>query len=190
MATFLILAPFGAFTGLMMIASAATSLFGAAALALGIVVWGVARGQSVKMLTAGSALLFAGIGAYVTWIDGSWSHAALHLMVDLGVLAIALLSILIRSPFTLQYAREHVDAETMKLPGFLTANYVITWAWTCAFVLMLLADMLVLFVPGSPLWIGFATAFAARNAALYFTRWYPQYRRAKYAAAQIPALKS
>jgi hypothetical protein len=57
MATFLILAPFGAFAGLMLIASGATSLFAAAALSLGIVVWDVARGGSVKMLAAGHRLL-------------------------------------------------------------------------------------------------------------------------------------
>ena len=190
MATFLILAPFGAFALLMLIVSSATSLFAAAALALAIAVWDVVRGGSVKMLAAGSVLLFTGIGCYVSLIDGNWSRSALHLAVDLGVLAIALLSLAIRSPFTLQYAREQVDAETMKLPGFLAANYVITWAWTFAFVLMLLADMLVIFVPGLPLWIGFAIAFAARNAALYFTRWYPQYRRAKHAAEQAAPLKS
>jgi hypothetical protein len=190
MATFLILAPFGSFALLMLVASATTSLFVAAALSLGIVVWDVARGGSVKMLAAGTTLLFAAIGCYVTLIDGNWSRTTLHLAVDLGVLAIALLSLAIRSPFTLQYAREQVDAETTKLPGFLAANYVITWAWTFAFVLMLLADMLVIFVPGLPLWIGFAIAFAARNAALYFTRWYPQYRRAKHAAEQTASLKS
>lgn len=190
MATFLILAPFGTFAMLMLVSSSAISLFAAAALALAIVIWDVARGGSVKMLAAGTALLFAAIGCYVTLIDGNWSRSALHLVVDLGVLAIALLSLAIRAPFTLQYAREQVDAETMKLPGFLAANYVITWAWTFAFVLMLLADMLVIFVPGLPLWIGFAIAFAARNAALYFTRWYPQYRRAKYAASPTTPLKS
>ena len=42
----------------------------------------------------------------------------MQLAVDAGVLVIALLSIVIRYPFTLQYAREAVDAETAKLPGF------------------------------------------------------------------------
>ena len=43
------------------------------------------------------------------------------------------LSIAIRFPFTLQYAREVVDAETAVLPGFIKANYIITWAWAAAF---------------------------------------------------------
>jgi hypothetical protein len=32
------------------------------------------------------------------------------------------------------------------------------------------------------LWFGIAIAFAARNSALYFTKWYPDYRRMKLPA--------
>lgn len=183
MAAFLIIAPFGAFAMLSLVASAAVSLFVAAALALAAMIWDVARGGSVKMLAAGTFSLFGAIGCYVTLIDGRWSATALHLAIDLGVLMIALVSLAIRLPFTLQYAREQVDAETMRMPGFLRANYIITLAWTLAFLLMLLADLLMMAIPGLPLWIGFAIAFATRNAALYFTKWYPQYRRAKYGTA-------
>ena len=34
---------------------------------------------------------------------------------------------------------------------------------------------------------GLAIAFAARNTALYFTKWYPQYQRAKFAAPAASA---
>jgi hypothetical protein len=74
-----------------------------------------------------------------------------------------------------------VDAETAQLPGFMPANYIITWAWTGAFLLMMIANVLMIYVPGVPLWSGLLIAFAARNSAAYFTRWYPQHRRAKYA---------
>jgi hypothetical protein len=103
------------------------------------------------------------------------------LIVDGGMLAIALASLSVRRPFTLQYARQMVDAETAELPEFLNANYVITWAWSLAFALMMMANMLLIYIPGLPLWSGLAIAFAARNSALYFTKWYPEYRRAKFA---------
>lgn len=180
MALFLILAPVGAFALLMLVASSAVSLFTAAGLTLGIVAYDVIRGGSIKLLSAGSALLFTALGCYITLVDGNWSSTAVRLAVDGGVLAIALLSLAIRLPFTLQYARETVDAEIIKLPGFLTANYILTGVWTAAFVLMLIADMLMIYLPGLPIWVGFAIAFAARNTAVYFTKWYPQYRRAKY----------
>ena len=68
----------------------------------------------------------------------------------------------------------------LKLPGFLRANYIITWAWTGAFLLMMIGNVLMIYVPSLPLWSGLLIAFAARNSAVYFTKWYPEYRRAKY----------
>ncbi len=70
-------------------------------------------------------------------------------------------------------------------PGFLTANYVISWAWALAFLLMVTANALLIYLPGLPLWTGLAIAFAARNTAIYFTRWYPEYRKAKFAAPAV-----
>jgi hypothetical protein len=67
------------------------------------------------------------------------------------------------------------------------SNYIITWAWTAAFLLMMMANVLMIYVPGLPLWSGLAIAFAARNTAVYFSKWYPQYRRAKYAAPPVSA---
>jgi hypothetical protein len=179
MAMFLIVAPFGAFAMAMLVAPAAISLFAAAAVAFAVVIFDMMRGGSVKILSAGSGILFTALGCYLTLVDGNWSSIAVRLAVDGGVLAIALLSLAFRLPFTLQYARESVDAETMKLPGFMRANYIITLAWTAAFVLMLVADMLMIYLPGLPLWVGFIVAFAARNCAVFFTKWYPRHRRAK-----------
>ena len=39
-----------------------------------------------------------------------------------------------------------------------------------------------------PFWGGLMVAFAARNGAIYFTNWYPQYLRAKYGAPPTGAL--
>lgn len=182
MMIFLILAPYGAFAFLMLVTSAAASLFVSAAICLGVVALDVFKGRSIKMLGAGSAILFAALGCYVTLVDTGMSSTEVKLAVDVGVLAISLGSLLIRRPFTLQYAREVADAETARLPGFLQANVVITWAWTACFVLMVLANVLLIYLPGLPLWTGIAIAFAARNTAIYFTKWYPEYRRTKFAA--------
>ena len=188
MAIFLILAPYGAFAALMLVTSATVSLFAPAAICLIVIAYDILRGRSIKMLGAGSVILFAGLGAYITMIDSSWSSSAVKLTVDAGVLAISLVSLVVHQPFTLQYAREMVDAETAQLPGFMRANYIITWAWTGAFLLMMIANGLMIYVPGLPLWSGIVIAFAARNSAVYFTRWYPKYRKAKHAAPPANAL--
>ena len=110
------------------------------------------RGRQLKMLGAGSVVLFLGLGAYLTLVDAGLSASAIKLTVDTGVLAIALVSLAIRHPFTLQYAREVVDAETAVLPGFIKANYIITWAWTACMLLMMIGNILMIYLPGLPLW--------------------------------------
>jgi hypothetical protein len=188
MMIFLILVPFATFTALMLLTSATVSLFAGATVAAATIAYDLTRGGSLKMLAAGSLVLFSALGCYIAFVDSSWSSPAVRLAVDSGVLAIALTSIAIRFPFTLQYAREVVDAETMQLPGFMRANYIITWAWTAAFLLMLVANILMIYQPSLPLWVGVAIAFAARNSAAYFTKWYPKHRRAKYGTPPDHAL--
>jgi|SRR5450631_556138 hypothetical protein len=180
MTIFLILAPYGAFSLLMLVTSATASLFAAAAICLAVIALDAFRGRSIKILGAGSAILFAALGCYLTLADPGLSNSAVKLTVDAGVLAISLMSMAIRQPFTRQYALEVVDAETAKLPGFMKANYIITAAWAGAFLLMMIANVLMIYVPGLPLWSGLVIAFAARNSAAYFTKWYPQYRRTKF----------
>jgi len=182
MTIFLILAPYGAFAALMLVTSAAVSLFAAAAICLMVMAYDAFRGRSIKMLGAGSAIVFAALGAYVALLDNSLSSSAIKLTVDAGMFAVSLMSLAIRQPFTLQYAREVVDAETAQLPGFIRANYIITWAWSGAFLLMMIANVLMIYLPGLPLWSGLLIAFAARQSALYFTKWYPEYVKAKYGA--------
>ena len=188
MTIFLILAPYAVYAALMLVTSAAVSLFAAAAICLMVTAFDVGRGRSIKILGAGSVIVFVMIGVYVSLIDPALNAAAVKFAVDTGIFLISLLSIVFRRPFTLQYARESVDCETAQLPEFIRANYIITWAWTGAVLLMMLANVAMIYVPGLPLWSGLLIAFAARNSAVYFTRWYPQYRKAKYPAMPANAL--
>jgi hypothetical protein len=184
MTIFLILAPYGAFAILMVLTSAATSLFVSAAICLAVIAYDAIGGRSLKVLGAGSAVLFIALGGYITLIDSSLSSAQVKLTIDAGMLAISLGSLIMRRPFTLQYAREAVDAETTRRPGFVKANYVISSAWALAFMLMVMANVLLIYIPGLPLWTGIAIAFAARNSALVFTKWYPDYKRDQAAGAR------
>src|SRR3954471_15751514 len=182
MAIFLILAPYGALTFLMLMTSATISVFAASAICLATVAIDIARGRSVKILAAGSAILFAAIGLTLALLDPKLGTLGVKLSVDIGIFVISLGSMLVRRPFTLQYAIESVPAETAAMPGFLTANYIVTGAWTAATLLMMAANIALLYFPGLPVWLGLAVAFAARNSAIYFTKWYPEYRQIKYGA--------
>jgi hypothetical protein len=181
MTIFLILAPYAAYALLMLVTSAAVSLFASAAICLAVIAFDLARGRSVKILGAGSVIVFIAVGLYVALVEPDIGNSAVKLAVDIGIFLIALTSILVRRPFTLQYAREAVDAATAQLPGFIRANYIITWAWTGAALLMMIGNVAMIYVPGLPLWSSILIAFAARNSAVYFTKWYPEYTKAKYA---------
>src|SRR3954447_6148134 len=188
MTILLILAPYGAFAFLMLVATSAASLFTAAAISLAVITYDFAGGRSVKILGVGSVLVFSAVYFYVEWIDPSLSVSGVKFAVDAGIFLVTLGSIVIGRPFTLQYALEVVDAETAKLPGFIRANYTITWAWVLAMVLMMAGNVALIYVPGLPLWSGLLVAFAARNSAVYFTKWYPEYRKAKYGTPPANAL--
>jgi len=178
MTIFLILAPYGAFATLMLLTSSTFSLLTAAGVSLATVAFDAVRGRSLKILPASSAIVFVGIAAYLNLIDPGMSDKAVKLAVDIGVFAVSLGSILVRHPFTTQYALESVPAEIAAMPGFSRANYIITGAWTASMLLMMLVNAAILYVPGLPIWLGLAVAFAARNSAVFFTKWYSAQRRA------------
>jgi hypothetical protein len=188
MTIFLILAPYGVFALMMLVTSATASLFAAAAACLAVIALDIARGRSIKILGAGSVVVFSAVGGYLTFVDPAFSNSAVKFAVDLGIFLVSLGSIVMRVPFTLQYAREVVDTETAKLPGFRRANYVITWAWTGAALLMMVGNIALIYVPGLPLWLSLLVAFAARNSAVYFTKWYPEYCKVKYGTPPANAL--
>ena len=188
MTIFLILAPYGAFALLMLVTSATVSLLTGVAICLAVMAFDMVRGRSMKILGAGSVIVFAAVGGYVSLIDPNLSVSGVKFAIDTGIFLLTLTSIVIRRPFTLQYAREVVDAEIARLPGFIRANYIITWAWTGSMLLMMSGNVAMIYLPGLPLWSGLLIAFAARNCAVYFTKWYPQYRKAKYGTPPANAL--
>jgi hypothetical protein len=190
MTIFLILAPYGAFTFLMLVAPAVVSVLVACLIALAVIGLDAIRGRALKIFGAGGAVVFAAIGLYLAFIDSTLAASKVRLAVDAGIFIVAAGSMLIRFPFSIQYALEAVPAETAAMPGFLRANYMITGAWAAASLLMMLSNLALLYVPGLPIWTSLLIAFAARNSALYFTRWYPQYRERKYGGPPAAALPS
>jgi len=92
-----------------------------------------------------------------------------------------LASIALRQPFTLQYAREQTPAEVWSSPEFVRTNYVITGVWGLAFVVFVIADLLLLYAPSLPPRVGILATVAAFVAAIKFTGWYPERMKARQA---------
>ncbi|MFO1109616.1 MAG: hypothetical protein U1E61_10570 [Bradyrhizobium sp.] len=130
-----------------------------------------------KSLEIATAILFGLLAAYALILDPAWSVIGVRLLVDAGLLAIVLASILIRRPFTLQYAREQASEEAMRSPEFLRTNYVISAAWALAFAVLVAADLLMIYLPDLHRF-GIIVTILALIGAFKFTDGYPARQRA------------
>jgi hypothetical protein len=143
----------------------------------------VLAGKSPKVMDLGTLVLFGSLGVYSLLLRPEWSIITVRLLVDCGLLAIVLISVAIGQPFTLQYAREKVEATRWADPAFVRSNYVITLVWALAFAIMVGADLVMLLMPHVPLWVGITATVSALVSAVHFTSWYPRHIRAKAGTA-------
>lgn len=134
--------------------------------------------RTPKLLEIGTAVLFGTLALYTLLARPVWSIMGVRLVVDAGLLLIVLVSLAIRKPFTLQYAREQVPQESWTSPEFLRTNDVITSVWALAFAAMVAADWVLLTMPDVPPKFGIIATVLALVGAVKFTGWYPDRRRA------------
>jgi len=130
--------------------------------------------RSIKILETGTFILFFGLALYTVLSGANWSVIGVRLCVDAGLLAVVLASMAAGRPFTLQYAREQVSPQLWDRPEFIRINYVITSAWALAFLVMVAAEMALLFIPVLPPRAGIVTIILALVGAVKFTGWYPE----------------
>ncbi len=153
-----------------------------AALALGLAVVIVSAnwllGSSPKLLEFSDVTYFAGLAVLVAFAS-SGTRAWLELWggeaANVALVVIALGSILVRSPFTLQYAREDTPEEYWQTPEFLRVNYLISWVWVVAFTIEAASG---LFGDGvlhnaNNIWTGWIIQTFPMVVAAQFTIWYP-----------------
>jgi len=138
--------------------------------------FGDIRKRIIKILDLGTLLFFlfltvVAFASKVQWIDthaSPLSNAALFL--------ITLVSILIRKPFTLQYAREQVDPNLWNSPVFYSTNLVISWVWCVTFAIIAVTSYIAL---NHPSLIDRVIHILAFIGAIRFTTWYPGYIKKK-----------
>ncbi|MGY8527648.1 hypothetical protein [Paracidovorax citrulli] len=161
--------PFIVFAIVERAAGFAAGLAVGAVIAIVLIVRDLFARRSLKVLEVGTALMFAGLALYAHLAQPAWSIGFVRLLVDGGLLLIALISIAIRMPFTLQYAREQVPREHWQSPAFIRTNYAITLAWAGAFLALVIADLLLAYALVPPA-LAVAMIVAALWGAVRFTR--------------------
>jgi hypothetical protein len=160
----------------------------AAAAALGVAllvtVLGRIRGASPKLLEIADVAFFAGL-TLLAAVAGDELRDMLEKWageISAGAVAlIALGTIAVRRPFTIQYARERVAPELWDSRPFIHTNYVLSWAWCGAFALTAIAGAagVVLLDQPNNFWTCWTVQAGTMIFAIQFGRWYPEVVRAR-----------
>jgi hypothetical protein len=126
------------------------------------------------------AVLFA-VGLFVDDVTRHWLERWSGDLSNVLIALIAIGSIALHRPFTVQYAHEAVHPRHWGSPLFMRINYRVTWVWAGAFLLTAAVG----FLGDGPLdqpdnmWTNWVVQIAALILALRFTEWYPQMAHAR-----------
>ncbi|MEE2060800.1 hypothetical protein [Rhodococcus artemisiae] len=138
------------------------------------------RGKQLKILGAVDVLFFAGLFIlhFFLSVDGQvWLEKWIGEIANITLVIIAVGSILIRVPFTLQYARDMVEPEYWNSPLFIKTNYIITAVWAAAFAVAAAAGWYgdAVLDDSNNIWTGWVLQTGAMVCAIKFTAWYPDH---------------
>jgi hypothetical protein len=160
------------------------------ALALSMIVVAADRatGSKVKILSAADVLSFSAfliLALFLPEAQKAWLETWFGELSQIVLVLIAVGSMAVRVPFTIQYAKEQTDPEAWDHPLFKKINYVITGVWALAFLVGAIAGFIQDMTPSlhGNVWLGWVIPYAAIIAAARFTGWYPDAATAKAQAA-------
>jgi hypothetical protein len=163
-------APFAAFLLLARLSlSLALWIAFAAAFSLGIRAF-VELG-TLRLFDSAMTALFGLMALYRGFVDPGLRLAWIGLILELGLLLIALWSLAAKAPFTRQYALAPIFSEYDEEPFFIRTNYLLSAVWAAAFAVMAAMDALTLFVHTLPGGFLAMVGLAAFAGALTFS-WY------------------
>lgn len=174
---------------------AVTAALGLALLTLFV---GLGRGIKVHALEIFGTLFFAAmavVGLFATAGEMRFLELWAGELTNISLAGFAWITLLIRKPFTMAYAKDTTPQEYWDTPLFKKINNVITAAWASAFTFSAAAGFVGSFVlhDAGNFWTGWILQLAAIFCAVSFTDFYPDYATAKFDLAngeptQVPSV--
>ena len=107
-----------------------------------------ARTRSFKLFEAGAIAIFVALLIVSLVGEESFLERWIQPLSNLGILVLALATVAVGRPFTLEYARESVPPEVQATAGFDYVNRLLTWVWIGAFAVMTLVSFIPPIVQG------------------------------------------
>jgi hypothetical protein len=175
-------APFILFAALSRL-SADLALWVAFAAAFVVTIRDFVESPSLRLLDAGCLVLFALLSLWRGFLDPSLPLAMVRFIADIALFVLLGGSVLLRRPFSIDYAR--LDPQEAAWPPalFRKVNYLVSGAWAIAFLAMAVADGTVAFIPQLALYGSIAVSVVALGLAATFTLRYPAHAAKKSAQA-------
>jgi hypothetical protein len=125
--------------------------------------------KMLRLLDVVCLALFALLAIYAGFIQPSLPVQAARMIADVGFFLLAIISIVMRNPFTAQYARDDTPEDLWDTAPFIRANYILAVVWSFAFAVMTAADTYATFNKKFPLSLDVATGLGALALAIVFT---------------------
>jgi hypothetical protein len=113
-----------------------------------------------------------------------WSKNWASVIINSALLVLVLFSILIKRPFTLQFAMEKVPEKFWKTEAFFSINNVISWVWALQFILAVMFSILYIFVYNDNELLRIIPGLVILALTLQFTAEFPTYMRRRKALQQ------
>lgn len=164
------------------------------ALGFSLVVLGLSwlRGIPVHVLEVVGVSYFvvlAAIGLVVSDGTKSWLEMWAGEITNASLALFALITLLLRRPYTMAYARDVTPPEVWSTPFFRRANMVLTGVWAGAFGFSATVGFIgdVVYGDTDNFWTGWVLQLASLFFAVALTRFYPEYARAREHSQPLPS---
>jgi hypothetical protein len=147
------------------------------------VVTGIFDLKKGMILSWATLVLFASLFIAVGVLGMTWIIPGMGMLIYAALALVTFGSILVKTPFTLQYAREMVDPKLRENPGFIRVNVLMTGVWGGIFVINLILCYLTFAFPLTLGWITSPLTYLVLIAGIIFTISYPRHLLKKHSPA-------
>lgn len=132
------------------------------------------------ILSWGTLLFFIFMFVAVILFKSRWIANYAWIFSNGALALIAWGSILIREPFTIQYAKEQVSKDKWQHPLFIKINYLLTIVWGLIFLMGIGLHIVRIYylIPNG--WIYELISYVPLIFGIWFTSWFPTYYRSRH----------
>jgi hypothetical protein len=122
----------------------------------------------------------------VVFLNDMWAVRHMGVLANSALAAGVWAGIVIKRPFTLEYAREHTDPSQWDNPVFLNTNYILTTIWAVVFTINASLAWQRSTRPALTGWEYEAISYSLLVSAMFASTWYPQYVKKRREARKPP----